>query len=692
LEETRLPISISAFLGINEQGNTQLKQGEAEVMTNFRLVDEYKPRVIEGYVQDFASIGASNIQGMWRGKLGGVDRFLFAHGGHIYRDLSISGTTYDALDTSTYTNVDVVKTTALSGAEAGSTGVDNVVILKNSAGTRLTEVAAASVDNVASVGKFYFDSDEKISFIVAKGTYATIASARTALGTSTGYYRIGTLTNAKTNFFYFDGAIYIQNGAEYKKWTGSGAIATVTGYVPLIATATPPTGGGTSYEALNTLTGEKRQWFSGNGSATQFFIAETGVASIDYVKNLVTGTNYTLTTDYTVDTTAGKVTFNSPPANVANNVEIKWTKGSGSRSYIEGCRDTLIYNGENDTRVFMWGNATYKNRRYHSALADVTGTLPVPSAEYFPTTNYYDIGTSEFSITDIIKQYDRQIIYTDGGKAFYSYYNLFTFDDGSTTISFPVFPLNDAVGNVAFGQAQLIENNPITIYKGVYQWISTNVRDERNAAYISRRVQPSLDDVVLENAITFDYESKKEYWLCVGKTIWVYNYRLDAWYKFTLLSTPTCFVDYDGFLWFGTDNGEIMKFDEDLRSFNGSDIAAEIYLGFMDMGIPNRVKYLEESHISLKAESRVSLDVYWETNKKLPKTTAKTIGYTNLDFDDIDFDDFSFSGNYNPQPFKVKTKAKNWVYFRYILKLTSDTYTAQILDITAEPTLGGYSK
>jgi len=584
----RVPINISRFLGVNEQGNTTLKLGEAEIQNNWRLTDEYKPRVIEGYAELFEAIAAKSIQGMWYGKIAAAYHFLFACNGHVY-DLDLTDNTYDDL---------------------------------------------------------------------------------------------GTLTDAPTFFFYFDGAVYIQNGTEYKKWTGTGSIATVTGYVPILAIATPPAGGGTPYEGLNNLTGEKRQWFSGDGAATQYFIAEQAVTSIDYVKNRVTGVNYTLTTHYTVDLTAGKVTFVSAPADLENNVEIKWTKGTGSRAAIEKCRKAIMYNGENDSRVFMWGNADNPNRRYHSGLADVSGTGGVPSAEYFPATNYYEIGTNEFTITDIIKQYDRQILVTNGGKAFYSYY-----DTGPT---FPVYPLNDAIGNVAFGQGQLVLNTPFTVWNGVYRWVSTSVRDERNADYMSKRVQPSLDAVDLSTAITYDYEKMGEYWLAVGKTVWAYNYRLDAWYKFVLLDTPTCFLEVDGEMYFGTDDGRIMKFDTALRSFNGENIRAELYMGFTDAGVANRVKYLEESHIALKAEAHVNLDVHWETNKKVPKDTAKSIGYNNLDFDDIDFDDWSFDGNYNPQPFSVKTKAKDWVYFRHIFISDSDYYTAQIIEASFEPQVGGY--
>lgn len=491
------------------------------------------------------------------------------------------------------------------------------------------------------------------------------------------YASIGELTDADTFFFFFNSKVYILNGSEYKCWDGL-AFKDVGGYVPVVAINTPPAGGGTQYESINLLTGSKRQWFSPDGEAKDFFITEKNIDSIDWVKNRSTGETLTVETDYTVDLEAGKVTTVGVLTDVENLLEIKWTKGEGNREAIEKCRKAIVYGGENDTRVFMWGNPDNQNRRYHSEFADL-----MYSAEYFPATNYYDIGTDEFMITDIVKQYDRQIILTNGGKAFYSYY-----DNGS----FPVYPLNDAVGNVAFGQAQLVLNNPFSVYNGVYQWISTTVRDERNAQYMSKRVQPSLDEVDLSDAITYDYEKLAEYWLCVDKTIWVYNYRLDVWYKFILLDTPTCFIEIEGEMYFGTDSGTIMKFDEEMRTFNGQSIASEWHMGFYDSTAEWLRKYLNYTHISLKPEPRSLLDVYWETNRQVPKDEPKIIGYTNLWFEDIDFDDWSFEGNYNPQPFRVKTKAKKWVYFKLILKNDSDLYTAHILSINLMPQLGGISK
>lgn len=682
-------ININRILGLNEQGNTQLQLGEAEVMSNWRLVDEYKARVVEGYKELFSSISTGKpIRGMWYGEINNTYHLLFTCNGGIYDDTTRSATGYDSIDTTTYTNVDVVKTTAITPAIAGTIGIDGIAIVKNSSNVQLSEIAQASIDNLASVGKFYYHTDKTIWLVVEKGLYTNIALARTGLGTTTVYYKFGTLAAAYTNFFFFDSKIYVQNGMKYYKWDGIGSLTEVTGYVPIIAIVTPPAGGGTVYEGINLLTGERRQWFSGDSTATLFQCAETDLTSIDYVKNLITGVNYTLTTDYTVNLTNGTVTFAIAPISLANNVEIKWTKGVGNRSSIEKCRGSLTYNGASDTRLFMWGNTDFQNRRYHSGLADVNNSgFAVPSAEYFPAVNYYDIGSNENAITDIVKQYDRQIIFTDGGKTFYSYYE--------TGPTFPVHPLNDAIGNIAFGQSRIILNNPFTVWNGIYQWTATTVRDERNATYMSKRVQNTINNVTLAQgvtAITVDCERKGEYWVSIGANVLIYNYRLDAWYKLLLTDSPSCYIEIDGALYFGTSNGQIMKFEDSLRSFNGANIVAELYMGFTDAGVPNRTKYIEESHIALKSESHVKLNVYWETNKKMPKDEPEVIGYNNLNFDDINFDDWSFNGNYNPQPFKVKTKAKKWVYYRHIFKSDSNYYTAQILEITGEPNITGISK
>lgn len=104
--------------------------------------------------------------------------------------VSVSGTMFAALDTTTYVNVDVVKTTAFSDAVASTTSKDGMTRLYDKNGAELSEVAQTDIDNAASVGKYYRHTNKALWIIVAKGAYADIAAARTGLGTMTLNYQL----------------------------------------------------------------------------------------------------------------------------------------------------------------------------------------------------------------------------------------------------------------------------------------------------------------------------------------------------------------------------------------------------------------------------------------------------------------------------------------------------------------------
>lgn len=583
------PTRIDKFSGINESvtGDTQLLLGESPNLADFRIIDEYKLSMREGYGELFTSLGPYVLNGIWYGKLNGTFYFLFAVNGSVYKRVA---------------------------------GVNTV---------------------------------------------------------------IGTLTDAKTFFFAFGDKVYMLNGTDYKSWDGT-TFQTVTGYIPLIATATPPTGGGADNEAINLLTGAKHQTFSGNAVATAYLVRELALTSVDAV--YVAGVLKTLTLDYTVNLTTGTITFAVAPTTGVDNVDIYWTKGTGYRSEVTGYKFSMFYGGKNDTRVFFYGNGT--NRYIYSDLA-----AGVPSAEYFPALNYREVGSDEFAVTDIVRQYDRQIIYTDGGEAYYSYYDPFT-DPSSgliTIIDFPTYPLNDKVGNIATGQAQLIQNNPFTIQNGVYEWGATNVRDERNVQYMSKRVQPSMDAEDLSTAITIDWESKREYWLAIGKKVWIYNYRLDVWYKFLLNDTVTCFYIIDDVLHFGTDNGKIMKFDSAYTNDNGVATSARWEMNFYSFDIEYLRKFLTEMWISLKPESKSSVSINYQTDRT--GTSDTYVATYNLStFTAADFGDWSFLVNYNPQPFNFKIKAKKFVYFKLILTNDATDEKLTVLSISLPVRMGSKVK
>jgi hypothetical protein len=477
---------------------------------------------------------------------------------------------------------------------------------------------------------------------------------------------IGNLSSSQTHFFAFGNKVYMMDGKNYYSYDGT-TFQAVVGYVPLVRISTPPTGGGTEYEGINLLNGKKRQQFSGNGASSIFTLAENNLDSVDSVK--VKGELKT-TDQYTVNLKEGTVNLfgSNTPVTGVNNVEIAWTKGTGSRTEITKYRFSILYGGANDTRVFVYGDGS--NRYRYSALAD-----GVPSAEYFPALNYRDISSNSVQITGMIRHYDRLLIFTNNGEAWYSYYDSIEIGK-QTTADFPTSPVNQSVGNVAMGQVQLIQNNPFTLYTGVQEWTGTNVRDERNVKYISKRVQKTLDEQDLSKAITFDYEKKYEYWISFGSIVVVYNYQLDVWYKFEFFDTITCFGMHNNQLYIGTSWNGLLRFGDSYLTDTSAKIKAHWESGFYDFEAEWLRKYINEMWISIQPNGKTSVDISYETNRKLTSQTY-VARYNVFTFEDINFADFTFILNRNPQPFRFKIKAKKFVYF----KLNLDNNSAQRLTI-----------
>ena len=106
--------------------------------------------------------------------------------------ISITGVTYANIDTASYTNVSVVKTTVFTAAKAGTTTVNGMTRYYNKDGVELTEVAQANIDLAESIGKYYWHTDKTLWIIVGKATYADIGAARIGLGITSLLYALET--------------------------------------------------------------------------------------------------------------------------------------------------------------------------------------------------------------------------------------------------------------------------------------------------------------------------------------------------------------------------------------------------------------------------------------------------------------------------------------------------------------------
>ena len=483
---------------------------------------------------------------------------------------------------------------------------------------------------------------------------------------------IGNIGTSECSFFEFNNIVYILCG-NYYKWDGN-TLSEVEGYIPLIfINGNPTSGSGTIYDELNLLTDKKHMTFNGDGATTAYHLPQQNIGSVDKV--LV---NAVETSAYTVDLTTGVVTFTTVPDKAMDNVDIYWSKQEDNdKNIIKKMRFGTVYGGDIDSRVFLYGNPSCKNRIYFSGFED-----GVPGAEYFPAANQVDVGPSNFAVTDLTRQYDKLLVTTNKPEAYFiesGTENLTILLDSSNTTtrlvpSITTHPLNEAHGNVAMGQGQLIRNYPVTIDRNCFTlWKATNLRDEKNAESISERINVDLDQISMNMIKTLDYQLDSQIWFCHNNKIWIYQYENDTYSRVSIPDNIAYITSLDDFIYTLFDDGTIAQWSKSYKTFNGEIINAQWEMDFSDFGAAYLRKTMRKMWVLMQPQGSSSADISYITNL-VDEPITKHIGYQIQTLDDVDFSNFSFEIQTNPQPFRLKLKAKKFTNMKITIKNTEETY------------------
>jgi hypothetical protein len=195
------------------------------------------------------------------------------------------------------------------------------------------------------------------------------------------------LAEQKSNFFVFNGKVYIHDGEHYLVWDDT--VHPVEGYVPTTTISRSPSGGGVKYEDVNLITPKRINSFCADGTSTIYELDTKGIDSV--IKVTV---NDVEVSNYTVNTTDGKVTFTTAPASPLttgqDNVFIEFSKTTeGYANEILKCRLIEVF----DNRVFASGNPDNPNYLWHCSLDDPT---------YWSDLDYYQEGEEDSAITSLV--------------------------------------------------------------------------------------------------------------------------------------------------------------------------------------------------------------------------------------------------------------------------------------------------
>ena len=477
-------------------------------------------------------------------------------------------------------------------------------------------------------------------------------------------------TDEDVFMFGFSDSLYLLNGSQYRVWDGT-ALTDVGGYRPLVAVSVPPEGGGTALEQVNKLTGARRVRVSPDGTATVFHLPEQNLASVDYVRYVATGADIE---DYDVSLTNGTVTITPAPAEGTNSIEIGYSVADDTADEIQAMRYAELYNGSQDTRVFVYGDGT--NRCFYSGI-DYDG---LPRADYFPDLNVAHVGDGNTPITAMIRHYDRLLCFKLD-SAWAIGYSQVTLADGTVTAGFYVSPVNRSVGNCAPGQAVLVENRPRTLDgRSVVEWKSTsssgNINgDERNAERVSQRVDETIRTFNLATAKTFYDKYAHEYYV-IGSdgTALVHGIDADAWYVYTNFAAR-CLINYMDELYFGTADGYLRHFSTEYFSDEGEAIDAYWESGSMPFAADFQRKYSAMLWVGIRPDDNGYLEVSAKTDRK---TDFAVYSFETADAAQV------------PEMNRIKLKAKKFTYYNLILvNNTSDT-TATVVSVDIRVRGTGY--
>lgn len=504
-------------------------------------------------------------------------------------------------------------------------------------------------------------------------------------------------TTDRPCMFGFADKLYILTGSEYYSWNGT-TLATVAGYIPLIAVTVTPSGTSELLEGINKLTAKRRVWLSPDGTATSFQLPEKDLESIDSAMLTADGSTVTIDTD-NASAENGIVAFTTAPAAKTNSIEVTYTAKVSFRSQITGMHYAEFYNGSQDTRVFLYGDGSNK-----AIYSDVEYNSSDGSAEYFPDLNEARVGTGNTPITGMIRHYGSLAVYkTDG--AYSIGYGSIMLADGNETAAFYVAPVNKTIGNEAPGQVQLVLNSPVTLFgQDVYEWrnssyYSSNLtRDERWAKRISDRVFASLHQFDTESCVTFDDNYNQEYYVCdVAKNrAMVWNYAADAWFLYTDFPMFRPF-SFHNELYYGGADGTAYKvsikyaYDGNADSSELAPIDCYWESGSMSFGTDYRRKYSAMTWIGIKPEYKASVYITAITDRS-SSLTEKEVTYALLDFEHINFSDFTFETNDKPQMRRLKIKAKKFVYYKLIMKTNANDTSVTVTSADIRVRMTGYAK
>lgn len=525
--------------------------------------------------------------------------------------------------------------------------------------------------------------------------------------------RLAGLRDGKSRAANLGGKLWIVTGGEFLRCAGETVerVSTVgDAYVPTTIITREPTGGGVSYEAVNLLSRYRKNAFQTDGTAKTFLLDSAPIDSTGEVKAWVWGEEVP-TNAFTVDRTAGIVTFSTAPsapsAGRADGLVVQFPKTTeGYADMIEKCTIITAYGAGSSDRIVVSGNPDYPNRDWISGLNDPT---------YFPDLSYSTVGIEDTAILGYCRIGSAlAVVKEDNGQDSTVFFRTAGVDsDGNA-----VFPLSQAmtgVGAVSTGSFANLLDEPLFLSgTGIFAATTNYLTGDRVGQNRSYYLNASLTQEELTDAEAVSYKGMYLLGFPNGH-VYVLDGRQNKTYRSESLgdfvyegyyweNVPArCWMNYEHqgveTLYFGTADGRICRFNTDddtpeRFSDDGAAIAAVWATKMDDDGDPTILKTMLKRGcaVTIKPYHRSSAAVCFRTDRDAVYYAVKTDTVDIFDWTDIDFARLSFDSNEGAREVFFNAKAKKYKRLQILIRNAAAGEGFGVFAITKHYVEGNFAK
>jgi hypothetical protein len=371
----------------------------------------------------------------------------------------------------------------------------------------------------------------------------------------------------KSQSFIYRNILYIKDGLNYLQYDGE-TCKEVIGYIPVTTIGKAPSGGGTTNQEVNLLTGVRENSFCADGESTEY-VLDASELDAGYQEKVFIN-DVEKTEGFTVDKVSGKVKFTTAPekplTDGQDNVVIRFSKTiPGNRDKINKCTILEVF----DNRVFFSGNQDYPNTVFHTMLDE---------PKYCSDLDYYNEGADISPVRGMVAGNNALWVIKEPSQANTTiFYHNPTIDSEAGK----VYPSeHSSISTGCIGAAINFNDDIVYFSNRGMEGISGDITTEQVISHRSSLVDSKLlQEENYKDMILVEYEGyllviiKDKIYLADSRAMFTNeNHNEYEWFYWDIDIEPTCAVVYNGELWLGSKQG-IFKIGK--ASENNKEISME---------------------------------------------------------------------------------------------------------------------